>query len=73
MTALEYLIQNGILVVPSADGSGDGSGNGTSGGDAAIPSWIKTSAGWWADGQIDDATFVASIQYLIAQKIIRVA
>jgi len=74
VTALEYLIQNGILVVPSADdGNGDGSGNGTPGGDAAIPSWIKTSAGWWADGQIDDATFVASIQYLIAQKIIQVA
>ena len=25
-----------------------------------IPDWIKTNAGWWADGQIDDKTFAWS-------------
>ena len=35
-----------------------------------IPEWIKNNAGWWADGQIDDAAFVQGIQYLIKNKII---
>lgn len=35
-----------------------------------IPSWIKESAGWWSTEQIDDKTFIASIEFLIKQKII---
>jgi len=31
-----------------------------------IPSWIKYNAGWWADGQIDDNSFVSGIQWLIS-------
>ena len=38
-----------------------------------IPDWIKTNAGWWAQNQIDDATFVSGIQYLIKQGIISVS
>jgi len=38
--------------------------------EAAIPSWIKNNAGWWADGQIDDSSFVSGIQYLIKSGII---
>lgn len=30
-----------------------------------IPDWIKSNAGWWADGQIDDSSFVQGIQFLI--------
>ena len=37
-----------------------------------IPSWIKNNAGWWADGQIDDKTFVQGIQFLIKEKIMSV-
>ena len=33
--------------------------------ESEIPSWIKNNAGWWANGQIDDVTFVQGIQYLI--------
>ena len=33
--------------------------------DNIIPRWIKNNAGWWADGQIPDSTFVKGIQYLI--------
>ena len=29
-----------------------------------IPSWIKNTAGWWADGQIDDDSFLKGIKYL---------
>ena len=69
--SLEYLIENGILVVPSThDGSGQPSDDDAA--PAEIPSWIKTNAGWWADGTIDDNTFVAALQYLIATNILQV-
>ena len=38
-----------------------------------IPSWIKNNAGWWADNQIDDKTFVQGIEYLVKQKILQIA
>lgn len=41
-------------------------------GPPALPSWIKTNAGLWASGQIDDATFVGAIQYLMSEGIISV-
>ncbi len=37
-----------------------------------IPEWIKNNADWWADGQIDDKTFVQGIQFLIKEKIMNV-
>ncbi len=37
-----------------------------------IPSWVKNNAGWWADGKIDDNSFVLGIQFLIKEKIIDV-
>ena len=37
---------------------------------SSIPAWIKNNAGWWADGQIDDDTFVQGIQFLIKAGII---
>ena len=70
--SLEYLIENGILVVPSThDGTGQPSDDDAA--PAEIPSWIKTNAGWWADGTIDDASFVSGIQYLIKNGIINIA
>jgi len=35
-----------------------------------IPSWIKNNAGWWAEGTIDDNSFVQGIQFLIKEGII---
>ena len=35
-----------------------------------VPGWSKNNAGWWADGQIDDNSFVSGIQYLIKNGII---
>jgi hypothetical protein len=37
-----------------------------------IPEWIKNNAGWWAEGQIDDDSFVQGIQYLIKEKIVNI-
>ena len=38
-----------------------------------IPEWIKTNAKWWAGNQIDDATFVSGIQFLIKEGIVNVS
>jgi len=35
----------------------------------AIPDWIKTHAGWWAGGQINDSAYLLGIQYLIKEGI----
>lgn len=36
----------------------------------SIPEWIRNNAAWWADGQIDDKTFIQGIEYLIKNDII---
>jgi len=41
--------------------------------ETSIPAWIKNNAGWWAEGQIDDETFVSGIQYLIKVGVIKVS
>ena len=33
--------------------------------DYNIPAWIKNNAAWWSEGQIDDASFVSGIKYMI--------
>jgi len=38
----------------------------------SIPAWIKNNAGWWADGQIDDGSFVSGIQWLISNGIMTI-
>ena len=38
----------------------------------SVPEWIKNNAGWWADGTIDDKTFVQGIEYLVKESIIKV-
>ena len=37
--------------------------------DSGIPAWIKNNAGWWAEGQIDDSSFLQGIQFLIKEGI----
>jgi hypothetical protein len=37
-----------------------------------FPKWMKNNARWWAEGQIDDGSFINSIQYMIDEKIIHV-
>ena len=38
-----------------------------------VPDWIKTNAGWWAEGTVDDTTFLNGIEFLIENKIINVS
>jgi len=37
-----------------------------------VPNWIKITAEWWSDGQIDDEEFVQGIQYLINNGIMNI-
>ena len=43
------------------------------GSETSIPGWIKNNAGWWADGQIDDSSFVLGLQWLISNGIMKIS
>lgn len=64
LSGIQYLIKNGIIVVPPTNMAGQPQDQ--------IPSWIKNSAQWWASGEISDGDFVKGIQYLISNGIIKV-
>ena len=40
---------------------------------SSIPDWIKTNAGWWVEGAVDDTTFLNGIEFLIENGIINVS
>ena len=41
--------------------------------DFSIPSWIKNTAGWWAEDKIDDSDFILGMQHLVDTNIISVS
>ncbi len=41
--------------------------------ESLIPDWIKNNAGWWADGAVDDETFLNGIKFLLENKVIDVS
>jgi hypothetical protein len=61
---LQYLISDGIMVIPPTTYSATGS--------QEIPTWVKDNAQWWAEGQIGDSDFIKGVQYLISNGIITV-
>ncbi len=63
---LQYMIQHGIIQIPT------GSGSTATSGTQQIPAWIKNDAGWWASGQIGDGQFVQGLQYMITNGIIKI-
>lgn len=65
VSAMQYLIQQGILKIPQTTQSSLLQSS-------QIPTWIKTNAGWWANGQISDDEFIKGIQYLITNGIIKI-
>ena len=66
ISAIEYLINNDVIVIPPTS-SGPGSTGATE-----IPSWIKTTTGFWTDGFTSDDEFVGAIQYLIENGIMQI-
>ena len=41
--------------------------------ESLVPEWIKSNAGWWADGTVDDATFLNGIKFLVENGVIDVS
>ncbi len=37
-----------------------------------LPEWIKNNAGWWAEGNIEDSTFINGLEFLVQEGIIDV-
>ena len=66
LRAIEFLINQRILIVPDAAQSLSKSTN------SGIPFWVKNNALWWTNDVIDDSDFISSIQYLISQGIIQI-
>jgi len=62
--AIQYLINNDVIIVPATVSSGSGA--------QEIPNWIKSNACWWSQGLITNSDFASGLQYLIGQGIIRV-
>lgn len=40
--------------------------------ETTIPEWVRNNAGWWADGSIDDGSFIQGLQYMIKEGIINI-
>ncbi len=39
---------------------------------SSIPDWVKNNALWWAEGNISEADYISSLQYLINQGILSI-
>ena len=59
---IQYLIDNGIIVIPSTSQSGSSS--------QEVPQWLKNNACWWSAGMITDEDFASGIEYLVSEGII---
>ena len=38
-----------------------------------IPDWVRNNAAWWAEGAIDDNSFVQGIQFMIKEGLMRIS
>ena len=63
--AVQYLIENNVILVPLNYDSGVGTGQ-------IIPDWVKNNACWWSQNLISDDEFASGLEYLINQGIITV-
>ena len=66
-----FLIGEGVVVVDGAEAAADPAARAGGGPPPGIPGWVRSSAGWWADGVISDGEFVSGIEFLIASGVIR--
>ena len=64
---IQFMIKEGLMIIPVTEQ------NSVTSQDNEIPSWIKSNAGWWAEGQIDDNSFVEGIQFMIKEGLMRVS
>ena len=50
-----------------------GEGGAGAGPAAGIPGWVRSNAGWWAEGLISDGEFVGGMEFLISRDIIDIS
>jgi hypothetical protein len=60
------MIKEGLMKIPVTE---QGSGSH----DHKIHDWVMNNAGWWADGQIDDNSFVQGIQFMIKEGLMKIS
>jgi len=75
LLGIQYLIQEGIMIIPPTESSDDSdaipdAGQRAQAFDQRVPAWIKNNAGWWANDEIGDSSFLQGIQYLVQKGII---
>ena len=46
---------------------------GSTGSSNEVPTWIKTTAGWWAEGSVDDDSFIQGLQFLIKEGLMTIS
>ena len=63
-TGIKFLIDQKIISI-----SGDNISQEISS-EIQTPHWIKTTAGWWADGLVSEAEFVSGLEHLVNNGII---
>ena len=71
LRAIEYLIQNDIIVITNVPSYEKSEISIDFSYTKLVPNWIKNNAGWWADGQISDSSFISGLQWLISNGIIQ--
>ena len=67
VSGIQFLINNDIIKIPPTVQSDNSDRN------AEIPSWIKNNAKWWAEGTVDDSSFIGGIQFLVENGIIAIS
>lgn len=72
LTGIAYLITVDTITVP-ATGTPDNETVPAGQEEDAIPDWVRTNAGWWADNLISDSDFLNGIQHLIGLGLITVS
>ena len=70
---IQFMIKEGILNIPHISESAASQELPDSKTASSVPTWVKNNAGWWAEGQIDDNSFVQGIEYLVKVGIIQVS
>lgn len=65
---IRFLMEEQIIDIPPVRAEAGSA----AGGQQGIPDWVKTTAGWWAAGQVGDSDFIGGIQHLVRIGIIDV-
>jgi len=60
----------GVILGVFVFGMGIGFSINVSAEEGLIPSWVKSTAGFWVDGQIGDSEFISALQFLIKEGVL---